>query len=83
MSLSTRRSSSQNANNMKVYGTKYALTQGIISRDRNRFHKPDWHETKEEAIARAELMRLRKLSSLNKAIKKLQAIDFTKIDFTK
>jgi hypothetical protein len=40
------------------------------------FHKPDWHETKEEAIKRAELMKNKKIESLKKQIQKLEKIKF-------
>jgi hypothetical protein len=36
----------------------------------------DWHRTKESAVARAEKMRLAKISSLKKAIKKLESLKF-------
>lgn len=37
-----------------------------------------WHLTKEEAIAKAEDMRKRKIDSLKKQIAKLEKLDFTK-----
>jgi hypothetical protein len=40
------------------------------------FHRPDWHETKEAAIARAEVMRKKKLASLKKQISRLEALSF-------
>jgi hypothetical protein len=40
------------------------------------FHKPDWHESKGEAITRAETMRQAKIKSLHKQIKKLEALEF-------
>lgn len=40
------------------------------------FHKPDWHESKEEADEQAEKMRLKKLESLKKQIKKLESLNF-------
>ncbi len=40
------------------------------------YHKPDWHTTKEEAIARAEVMRTNKIASLKKSIKKLEGLKF-------
>ena len=42
------------------------------------YHKPNWHETREEAIRRAEEMRERKLASLRRAMAKLEALDFEK-----
>lgn len=82
-----------------AYITKYALTQGIYTREAvvnysdlsgsmiccskgdlgrlgEYYHGPDWHYTFEEAIARAELMRNKKLASMEKAKKKLMTLDF-------
>jgi hypothetical protein len=81
---------------MKVYVTKYALTQGIleeeatlvgearikVSGDSSRgvfhafYYKPDWYETREEAVARAEEMRKRKIASLEKSLKKFKNMKF-------
>ena len=75
---------------MKVYITKYALTRGILETDGatvegipsmaetnfGYFHGDDWHETKEEAIKRAEEMRTKKIASLRKQIEKLEALKF-------
>ena len=36
----------------------------------------DWHLTKEAAVARAEAMRLAKIKSLEKSIKKMQSLKF-------
>lgn len=83
---------------MKVWISKYALTQGVYAidaelcgqsspnmiRDLNNrsgyggyFYRPDWHETEDAAIVRAETMRDSKLISLRKQIVKLQAKKFT------
>lgn len=40
------------------------------------YHKPEWHETEESAIARAEEMRLKKIQSLEKQIEKLRKVKF-------
>jgi len=40
------------------------------------FWKPDWHETRKAAVARAEVMRKKKLASLKKQIAKLEALSF-------
>lgn len=40
------------------------------------YHKPDWFETKVEAITRAELMKTKKIESLKKQIKKLEKLQF-------
>lgn len=77
---------------MKVYITKYALTTGIIEKEvtvdsltmvtvkterwQTSFHKPFWHETKEEAIKHCEELRIKKLQSLDKQIKKISKLKF-------
>lgn len=38
--------------------------------------KGDWHHNKEQAVVKAEDMRIRKIKSLDKQIKKLSAISF-------
>lgn len=43
------------------------------------FHDKDWHHSKDGAIAQANLMRNRKLVSIEKAAKKINGIDFSKI----
>ena len=75
-----------------VYVTKYALTKGIeyievsetifpdlveenIRYPRN-FHIGDWFENKEDAIKNAEEMRIKKLQSLDKQIKKISKLKF-------
>lgn len=40
------------------------------------YHKPHWHETREEAIERAEQMRLKKIASLEKQLKKIKKLNF-------
>lgn len=40
------------------------------------FHGNDWHTDKQAAVARAEEMRIKKLQSLNKQMKKLSALKF-------
>lgn len=90
---------------MKVFITKYALTEGIqemeaedcskevenhkdkmimvkgnASEDKwicdTYYHGNDWHTTREAAVAHAEEMRKKKIVSLQKSIKKLQAMKF-------
>lgn len=39
----------------------------------------EYHLTREAAIAKAEEMRTKKIASLKKQIKKLEAMDFTKV----
>lgn len=43
------------------------------------FHGTDWHRTREGAVQRAENMRIRKLNSLNKQLKKLKEIKFDEV----
>lgn len=40
------------------------------------YHKPDWHLTREEAVARAEIMRKKKIASLKKSLKVLESLNF-------
>lgn len=40
------------------------------------FHRPNWHKTQEEARARAEVMRQKKIASLERQLAKLRAIRF-------
>jgi len=40
------------------------------------FHKPDWHETWEEAVEHAEQMRQKKITSLEKKLAKLKKLRF-------
>lgn len=77
---------------MKAWVTKWALSSGIIEVDGEitssgclRYKSGeftgyvfgnDFHQTKESAIARAEEMRIRKLKSLDKQIKKVSALKF-------
>lgn len=78
---------------MKVWLTKYALTQGITVAEvrncsknmvyeenawgGNYYHWGDWHMDERAALARAEAMRIAKLESLRKSIAKLQALRFS------
>ncbi len=76
---------------MKVWITKYALTDGIFEAEVTEssaapgcvyetgrgyaqyFHGEglQWHRTRESAVARAELMRTRKIASLKKQMNRL------------
>ena len=82
---------------MKIWSTKYALTNGIalygaeidgtmaIVRGKTRgtldlyLHGEgkEWHRTLDAAIVRAEEMRVKKIVSLEKQIKKFKALKFT------
>lgn len=42
----------------------------------NYFHKPHWHETREEAVQKAESMRVSKISSMKKSIEKIEKLKF-------
>lgn len=44
------------------------------------FHGKDWCRTEEEAIARAEQMRLKKISSLRASIAKLLSLEFKVVE---
>ena len=40
------------------------------------YHKPDWHESKDDAIKKANEMRDKKIASLKKQIQKLEKFKF-------
>ena len=81
---------------MKIWNTKYCLTDGItehdvrecsdnmveISKSEHAYaiylhgEGRDWHKTLEGAVARAEEVKIKKLHSLDKQIKKISAIEF-------
>jgi hypothetical protein len=75
---------------MKVFITKYALTKGIIETEckisetspsmvydkHNYYHKPYWHENKQDAINQCEKMRNAKLRSLRISIQKIISLKF-------
>jgi len=76
---------------MKAYVTKYALTRGIqeveVTHETNYpemiwinafeiYHKPFWHETREEAVLHAEKLREAKLKSIEKQVKRIKALKF-------
>jgi hypothetical protein len=77
---------------MKVIVTKYALTTGLYESGEgkmtlldyfredgdwaNGYHNVDFSLNWEDAIVRAEELRIRKLQSLEKQIKKLSALKF-------
>jgi len=80
---------------MKVWISKYALTQGIFEMDAEQsenfpeminrvgnhietYHVEgrDWHLTKEDAIKKAEEMRLKKIESVKKQLSKLEKLKF-------
>lgn len=75
-----------------VYVTKYSLTKGVFKLNvrvadrgmviddstnyQSYYHGKDWHYSKEDAIARAEEMRKKKLISLKNQIEKIKKLDF-------
>ena len=76
---------------MKVWISKYALSRGVYAEEVEEmgddfvragswswFNKKQWHQTQDEAIKRAEEMRIAKLASLRKQIAKVEKIDFAK-----
>ena len=52
------------------------MIQRLDTTYREMYHKPNWHETKEAAIAKAEDMRKKKIASLKKAIAAMEALKF-------
>lgn|SRR5262249_42428611 len=76
---------------MKVWITKYALTQGIkemdvevinnkmVAQGRHYFHGRgrEWHRTREGAQAKAEQMRRDRIDSLKKTLAKLEKLSFS------
>lgn len=40
------------------------------------YHGKNWHTTKEEAVKRAEEMRIKKIKSLRKQLEKLEKLEF-------
>lgn len=79
-------------NQIKIYITKYALTQGILEKDAkivepgmvvvndgvasSYYHGDDWHETLDDAKERAEQMRRKKVESLKKQLARVEALTF-------
>lgn len=79
------------AEQVKIYVSKYALSSGIFEamakvndgmatckrgQFTEFFHGKQWHYTKDDAIAEAEEMRIRKLKSLDNKAKKIAALKF-------
>lgn len=75
---------------MKAYITKFALTKGIIELDDPEFYKNyivigrldplinpvDWFNNRQEAITRAEEMRVNEIASLKFQLAKLERMKF-------
>jgi hypothetical protein len=43
------------------------------------YHKPDWHESWDAAVAQAEKMRVNKIVSIKKQIKRLEELKFVEV----
>lgn len=81
---------------IKAWVTKYSLTEGILCVNGNICHSinsgmleynnygiahgKDWHRTEEDALKRAEEMRINKIMSLKKSISKMEKLEFNIID---
>lgn len=83
---------------MKIYVTKYCLTQGILEVNAERgaehpdvaivrpqrgsygiasfYHRNQWFENRDDAIANAESRRIKKIDSLNAQLSKLRDLKF-------
>ena len=76
---------------MKVWITKYALTEGIVEKEAEKlstggiqtveqypafYRGKDWHGTREAAVKRANEMKEIKIHSLKRQIKKLEDMKF-------
>ena len=77
---------------MKVYITKYCLTQGIFEREAelrddnmilvkdgvysSYYHKPEWHDNLADASKQAESMRLKEIEALKRKMAKLEKLKF-------
>lgn len=76
---------------MKIWNSKYALTEGLIEQDGEEVgdsmvkvgslqylhgEGKEWHRTRESAAARAELMRKAKIASVRKQLARLEALRF-------
>jgi len=76
---------------MKIWISQYALSEGVIETEgetreismvllnSGRYvygEGRNWHRTREDAVARAEEMRKKKISSLRKQLERLEALCF-------
>jgi hypothetical protein len=55
---------------------KMVRVDGADGTYREYFHKPDWHETRLEAIEHAQKMKLAKIKNLEKQLAKIKALEF-------
>ncbi len=60
----------------EIVGSDSKMLITTINSYRAYFHKPDWHQNKNEAIYKAEEMRKKKLVSLEGQIEKLKNLKF-------
>ena len=60
--------------------TSFDIAKGMVSSTTkgylNSFYKPDWHETWEGAVERANFIKEKKILSLEKQLKKFKALSF-------
>lgn len=76
---------------MKIWNSKYALTEGLIEQDGEEVGDSmvkvgslqylhgegrEWHRTRESAVIRAEAMRKAKIASVRKQLARLEALRF-------
>lgn len=76
---------------MKIWNSKYALTEGLIEQEGEEVgdsmvqvgslqylhgEGKEWHRTRESAAARAEVMRKAKIASVRKQLARLEAMRF-------
>jgi hypothetical protein len=53
-------------------------TMVVSIQGRNFYHRDQWHRTREEALEKAEKMRVTKIASLQKQIARLKKLTFDK-----
>lgn len=76
---------------MKIWNSKYALTEGLIEQEGEEVSDSmvkigslqylhgegkEWHRTRESAAARAEVMRKAKIASVRKQLARLESLRF-------
>lgn len=49
----------------------------IRSKKHGYFYRNDWHKNKEDAVLRAEVMRIKKIESLERQLEKLKGLKFS------
>ncbi|NVZ11213.1 hypothetical protein HW932_18340 [Allochromatium humboldtianum] len=58
------------------HGTSSTMFEWKTDGHANTAHGKDWHRTREQALARAEEMRQKKIASLKKKIEQLEKLKF-------